>query len=348
MLYEIAIPSDHAPGTHWYHSHLHGATTVQVGGGMVGALIVEDDSSIPPEISSMDEVIMILSHPLIENIGWPNSRFSFELASQDSESISSDPDVRMPGGENHVFLNGQWKPNVAMQAGVYQRWRLIAATHGYSVGIAISDPEACTMNLVAHDGVGIGQKPPRLVETVYLASGSRADVLVSCSTPGSFSLLSVAMTEIECDAEHWTGLIAVMTVGVGPGVSNATDLPSMALLSPLPSYLVDASNHPDKTDFEIEFQRLPPWTIFGAIIMGYGILLILCLNFCAHRTGFLASHLPPHMLWRRNPHSPMEAYLGMKLIYTRYDHLSLTMGKMWPRTHQCHQLRMVLKSQNPL
>ena len=36
--YEYEIKSDHHPGLHWYHSHIHGASALQVMGGLVGAL----------------------------------------------------------------------------------------------------------------------------------------------------------------------------------------------------------------------------------------------------------------------------------------------------------------------
>jgi L-ascorbate oxidase len=45
--YTIDLPKEHAPGTHWYHAHLHGSTAVQVQGGMAGALIV--DPLVPAE-----------------------------------------------------------------------------------------------------------------------------------------------------------------------------------------------------------------------------------------------------------------------------------------------------------
>lgn len=41
--YEYNIPTDHAAGTFWYHSHLHGSTALQVSSGMAGALIIHGD-----------------------------------------------------------------------------------------------------------------------------------------------------------------------------------------------------------------------------------------------------------------------------------------------------------------
>src|SRR5690349_12356967 len=39
--YVIAVPKNHAPGTFWYHAHLHGSTALQVSSGMAGMLIIE-------------------------------------------------------------------------------------------------------------------------------------------------------------------------------------------------------------------------------------------------------------------------------------------------------------------
>ena len=47
--FSFTLPPDHAPGTHWYHAHLHGSTALQVQGGMSGALIV-----LPPDGQSLN------------------------------------------------------------------------------------------------------------------------------------------------------------------------------------------------------------------------------------------------------------------------------------------------------
>src|SRR5579863_1513277 len=49
--YDVKIPTDHPAGTFWYHPHAHGSTAIQVGSGMAGAIIIEDDpSKIPPSL----------------------------------------------------------------------------------------------------------------------------------------------------------------------------------------------------------------------------------------------------------------------------------------------------------
>ena len=60
--YEVDLPDEHAPGTHWYHAHLHGSTALQVQGGMAGALIVEPKpgESLNPPGFQVQERVMVL------------------------------------------------------------------------------------------------------------------------------------------------------------------------------------------------------------------------------------------------------------------------------------------------
>ena len=61
--YKYTVPDYHAPGTHWYHAHIHGSTALQVQGGMAGALIVsplkpEDDLN-PPGYAVTERVMLL-------------------------------------------------------------------------------------------------------------------------------------------------------------------------------------------------------------------------------------------------------------------------------------------------
>lgn len=50
------IPADHIGGTYWYHAHHHGATYLQVAGGMLGMLIVDDSNDgLPANVAGMEE-----------------------------------------------------------------------------------------------------------------------------------------------------------------------------------------------------------------------------------------------------------------------------------------------------
>lgn len=67
VLYSISdvytLPCDHAGGTFWYHPHHHGSTSLQMGGGAMGALIVEDRvdvHGIPDQIADMPEFVVTI------------------------------------------------------------------------------------------------------------------------------------------------------------------------------------------------------------------------------------------------------------------------------------------------
>jgi len=41
LVYNYKLPLNHASGLHWYHAHRHGSSTMQIMGGLFGALIVD-------------------------------------------------------------------------------------------------------------------------------------------------------------------------------------------------------------------------------------------------------------------------------------------------------------------
>lgn len=59
--YEYNLPENHPPGFYWYHPHLHGYTDDQVGGGMVGAVIVRGDIDELPGIKGVPERILVMT-----------------------------------------------------------------------------------------------------------------------------------------------------------------------------------------------------------------------------------------------------------------------------------------------
>jgi FtsP/CotA-like multicopper oxidase with cupredoxin domain len=59
--YQYDFPSDHPSGTFWYHPHRHGSTSIQVGSGMAGALIVQGNRVPTP--AATGDVDTLLKHP---------------------------------------------------------------------------------------------------------------------------------------------------------------------------------------------------------------------------------------------------------------------------------------------
>src|SRR3972149_8841933 len=59
--YVYAVPSDHMGGTLWYHPHHHGSTFLQVSGGALGLLLIDDSlDGIPAGVAAMTERQLVL------------------------------------------------------------------------------------------------------------------------------------------------------------------------------------------------------------------------------------------------------------------------------------------------
>ena len=213
--YHYVIEPDHAPGTHWYHPHFHGATAVQVGGGAAGALIVEEEESdLPPEILGYTEKVIVMQHIYARTSDmW--GLYQVSEASMDDLFFPSyeptgnaDPDLR----GSWWLMNGLYQPTISIQPGEWQRWRFVtsAVDKGLIVTIVDKDPSRrtlrngpapppppvsapCEILLLSKDGVTVSPAP-RAVEVMYFNAATRADILIRCDELGEYDMISTPRT----------------------------------------------------------------------------------------------------------------------------------------------------------
>jgi FtsP/CotA-like multicopper oxidase with cupredoxin domain len=171
--YEVAIdvPDDHPAGTYWYHPHHHGSADVQISSGMAGALIVEGDFPGVAEITNAVERVLILNEVMFDYLGtievydtlWPEAAPRF------------------------ISINGQREPIIRLRPGEVQRWRIVQAAHESNLRLALDDH---LLHPIAYDGI------PRSriegLESLVIAPGQRADVLVQAGAPGAYELRAIA------------------------------------------------------------------------------------------------------------------------------------------------------------
>jgi FtsP/CotA-like multicopper oxidase with cupredoxin domain len=67
--YEIEIPKNHPPGTHWYHAHKHGAVAMQLATGMAGAIIIEGGLDELPELQKATEQLLVFQQLMMSPCG---------------------------------------------------------------------------------------------------------------------------------------------------------------------------------------------------------------------------------------------------------------------------------------
>ncbi|WP_344437887.1 multicopper oxidase family protein [Kitasatospora nipponensis] len=223
----IHVPADHPAGTYWYHPHLHGATAEQIVGGMAGVIVVEGDVDEVPEIRAAADVVLCVN----------------ELKLKDGQVPAFTSGGWMTGIPSTFTVNGTVNPTITLRPGEVQRWRLVAATAFAALRLTITGSKgAMTVHQIAQDGVTFGAPVAR--ESVELAMGNRADLLIRPAAPGRYELRAEAVPG------------PLMTIEVtGPAVEPPMGLP--AVLPPGRPFL-DASEITDPhADREVVFHADP-------------------------------------------------------------------------------------------
>eukprot|EP01084_Bolivina_argentea_P016471 30826_1 len=188
MTYVYRIPCDHSGGTFWYHPHHHGSTAVQVGGGSVGAIIVEDSpqlESLPLWLETMGEMILVIQHL--------DSRRVRQIGRNIDNIFNAD---NFAVGSDFWIINGKYQPDICMTTGVWKRFRIVNADltqpNEYVLDANnINSP--CEIYLISRDGVlihGRNNEVPRRISTraMYFSVASRADVAVRCNVAGIYTI----------------------------------------------------------------------------------------------------------------------------------------------------------------
>jgi len=157
------VPPD--AGTFWYHSHY--ISHEQVARGMIGPLIVEDDT--PPDVDH--DITVVISDWQMEKDGSLVDNYT------DRHSVSHEGYI---GNFVRAFVS---RSQVAV--GDRVRLRLINAATNRVIPMKISGVSG---KIVALDGMAL--KEPRSMKTLELAPAQRADLIVDITGPVSFDMVT--------------------------------------------------------------------------------------------------------------------------------------------------------------
>ncbi len=124
MLYEYNIPSDHAPGIHWYHSHIHGESAKQVMGGLYGALLVLPTagklSVAGAGLETWERITLLFSHFSAETINTSDDPFKVrtytDLLTLSSDTLKPEYTFTNSNVKDIYLTNGQFQPTLALKA----------------------------------------------------------------------------------------------------------------------------------------------------------------------------------------------------------------------------------------
>lgn len=241
------LPENHMGGNHWYHPHHHHATSVQAGGGMHGALVVEDPKgTLPPEYEAMEEKIMVLSLVNLESLLRLEEWGSGDLWKNSNPRFKYDKRKDEP----KLVVNGQYSPMITMESGKWYRFRMVyAAVEWYSL-LSVGQGAQCQMQLLATDGIYLNEAPRPVTGQMMMASGARTDFAIACECKGGADSCGAPMeyrTEFAPIPMKGAPMVIDSAEGVAfqmkvVGTGQTPDLPAFSVNRPC--YLVDLTDLP--------------------------------------------------------------------------------------------------------
>ena len=170
---EMHIAQD--PATAWYHSHIHERTAEQVYFGLAGVIHLtdgDDDARGLPSAYGVDDLTLVLQDRRFDDAG----RMVYNPSMMD---------VMHGFAGNYLLVNGQAGATAVVPQGIV-RLRLLNGSNARVYTLFFGDTRP--MHLVATDG---GFLPaPIALDTLSLAPGERAEVLVDMSNGGAPVLIS--------------------------------------------------------------------------------------------------------------------------------------------------------------
>lgn len=168
-VYTYDIPSDHRSSLCWYHPHHHGMVAPQLGGGLFGAIIVEDMHEQVAELANINERVLILNDPKIgKNNAVTNASMMEKMQGRE-------------GGD--ALVNGVFAPMLSAPAGTLELWRIVNASPSRYYRLALDKQQ---LQIIGTDGGRLER--PYAVDDILLAPGERSDILVAPTQQGPYAL----------------------------------------------------------------------------------------------------------------------------------------------------------------
>ncbi|MDQ3914889.1 MAG: multicopper oxidase family protein [Actinomycetota bacterium] len=234
--YHVEIPKDHAPGTFWYHAHGHGSTAIQVGSGAAGTIVIEDDAKkIPPALAAANEreKVMVFQTILYDAQGEVKTIEAFFPSGDPQDCKDGRPTCIWADSHRLTTINGQIVPQIHMQPGEVQRWRMVGGAFREGIELELEDHE---LHEIALDGLYLGRVDTWAPgQSVSLQPGYRSDVLVQASSSeGTYELLDMSEPPSESlrGNEEDRQVVAEVVVGGDPLDMELPTDEEMAPLAP--------------------------------------------------------------------------------------------------------------------
>jgi suppressor of ftsI len=246
--YSFPIPADHPGGLYWYHPHHHGATDVQISGGMAGLMIVSGAIDQVPEIAvARDIPVVVQTLQVNPTPGKPN-HFELEPVAYEPPptgyALGTDFTMLTVNGQGVNWINSkkgtyapQPLPQISMAPGEVVRIRILNGCNALVLPLVLPGMDVFQ---IAVDGVNflqsklLDQKGTTVVTpanlndgtTMVMAPANRFEFLVRApKTPGTFKLSSIATNGISFQPFPQFDLMQFVVSGPAVHMGIPTALP---------------------------------------------------------------------------------------------------------------------------
>ncbi|WP_244467924.1 multicopper oxidase family protein [Nitratireductor soli] len=207
-IYAFELPEGSA-ASYWFHPHPHGLTAEQVYRGLAGIFVVKPkDDPIPPEYG--DTILMLTDLRIAADGTMPESTMS---------------DLMNGRVGDHVLVNGQKNPAMAVGLGEKRRLRLYNATNARFLLLKF---ENASMTVVGTDGGLI--EAPVAIDELLLTPAERVELIVSFDKPGAATLTTLGYER------GWMGPGKPNEAGMILLTANVSE-EAVAAMPPLPAKL---------------------------------------------------------------------------------------------------------------
>lgn len=165
--YIVHVPANQEPGLYWYHPHVHGVTSFQVGeSGMSGAIVVDGLERHLPGLRKMKQrLIMVRATGLGGDDAQPDGSNSAPCVTKDGLTTS---------------LNNVVTPTITISPGEKQFFRLVNATGHRTLKLKVDGEQ---LELVAIDGFALDSYPgtpaTKMVSSITIPPAGRAEFVVT-------------------------------------------------------------------------------------------------------------------------------------------------------------------------
>ncbi len=207
----VNIPTTQAPGTYWYHAHLHGLTEAQVMAGLFGTLIIDGLTDLLPT-----ELQAGLSEHLV-------ALHDYQLTA-DGEIVTENIDSAAPTTRT---VNGMVNPVLTSRPGQTQLLRLanFSADIWYRLHL-----DGAAFSVIAEDANPVGRVEKK--DELLLPPGKRFDVLVALPKAGSYKLRTLPYDQGPAGDKYPERVLMTINVAGDPVATP----PQPTTMAPLPGY----------------------------------------------------------------------------------------------------------------